>query len=244
MELTDHLEELRKRLIYIVGILIVSFFVCYGVGEHLQSLLLAPLREALGAEGKVVFLGLLDKVLTQFQLAFWSSIILSSPLWFHQLWLFIRPGLYEKEVNLIRPFIFIGFLLFCSGICFGYFLVFPFTFKTIMTFGVSNIEATISLKDYIVLASKVLVFLGILFQMPNVMLILGFMGLVDKAVLSQARRYVVAAFAVVAAVMTPPDIITMMALWIPLVILYEIGLWAVAIIVMPYKKRKDKQDNL
>jgi len=244
MELTDHLVELRKRLIYIVGILIVSFFICYGFGEQLQSFLLAPLRDALGTEGKVVFLGLLDKVLTQFQLAFWSSIILSSPFWFHQLWLFIKPGLYDKEVKLIRPFIVIGFLLFCSGIAFGYFLVFPFTFKTIMTFGVSNIEATISLKDYIVLASKILVFLGVLFQMPNVMLILGFMGIVDKAALSHARRYVIAAFAVVAAVMTPPDIITMMALWVPLVLLYEIGLWAVAIIVMPYKRRKDKLDDM
>lgn len=240
MELTDHLEELRKRLIYIVGILIVSFFVCYAYGELLQNFLLAPLRNALGDEGKVVFLGLLDKVLTQFQLAFWSSLILSSPLWFHQLWLFVKPGLYDTEVKVIRPFIFIGFLLFCGGVAFGYFLVFPFTFETIMSFGVKNIEATISLKEYIVLASKILVFLGVLFQMPNVMLILGFMGLVDKDILSASRRYVIAAFAVVAAVMTPPDIITMMALWLPLVVLYEIGLWAVAIIVMPYKKRKEK----
>ncbi|MCT4641414.1 MAG: twin-arginine translocase subunit TatC [Bacteriovoracaceae bacterium] len=240
MELTDHLHELRKRVINIVIILIISFFVCYGFGEKLQDILLAPLRSALGVEGKVVFLGLLDKVLTQFQLAFWSAVIFSSPLWFHQLWLFIKPGLYESEVKVVRPFIMIGFLLFCLGISFGYFLVFPFTFETIMTFGVKNIEATISLKEYIVLSSKVLVFLGILFQMPNVMLIMGFMGVVDKELLSTSRRYVVAAFAVLAAVLTPPDIITMMALWVPLVLLYEIGLWAVALIVMPYKKRKEK----
>jgi sec-independent protein translocase protein TatC len=111
-----------------------------------------------------------------------------------------------------------------------------------MNFGVSNIEATMSLRDYIVLSSKVLVFLGVLFQLPNVMLILGFMGLVNKEVLSNARRYVIAGFAVLSAMLTPPDVITQMALMIPLVALYEIGLWSVALIVDPFKKKQESQD--
>ena len=164
MSLTEHLTELRTRLIRIAIILIVGFGVCYSQGELIQDILLAPLRNALGSEGKVVFIGLLDKVLTQFQLAFWSSVIFSSPLWFRELWLFIKPGLYEKEIKIILPFVFLGFILFCAGISFGYFIVFKYTFETIMNFGVTNIEATISLKEYIVLASKVLVFLGILFN--------------------------------------------------------------------------------
>lgn len=242
MTLTDHLEELRSRLIRVAIILIVAFFACYGYGEQLQEILLVPLRAALGSEGKVVYLGLLDKVLAQFQLAFWSSIILASPLWFREFWLFIKPGLYEKEVKIIRPFVVVGFLLFAAGVCFGYFIVFPYTFDTIMNFGVTNIEATMSLKDYIVLSSKVLVFLGILFQLPNVMLIMGFMGLVNKEILSSARRYVIAGFAVLSAMLTPPDVITQMALMVPLVALYEIGLWSVALIVDPFKKKQDAQD--
>jgi len=238
MALTEHLEELRNRIIRILLIVIVSFFVCYGIGDDIIQILLNPLREALGSDGKIVYIGLLDKVLAQFQLAFWSAIIVSSPLWFYQLWLFIKPGLYEKEVKVIRPFILLGFLLFCSGVTFGYFLVFPFTFKTILGFGVTNIEATLSMRDYIVLASKVLVFLGILFQLPNVLLILGFMGIVNKDLLFKSRKYVIAAFSVVAAVLTPPDVITMMALWIPLVVLYEIGIWLVVLIVTPYQKRQ------
>ena len=99
MSLTDHLEELRNRLIRIAIILIISFCICYGFGAELQEILLIPLRSALGVEGKVIFLGILDKVLTQFQLAFWSSIIISSPFWFRELWLFIRPGLYDKEAK-------------------------------------------------------------------------------------------------------------------------------------------------
>lgn len=238
MSLTEHLTELRYRLIRILIILIVGFGVCYSQGELIQDVLLAPLRDALGSEGKVVFIGLLDKVLTQFQLAFWSAVIFSSPLWFRELWLFVKPGLYDKEIKLVLPFIFLGFLLFCSGVAFGYFIVFKYTFETIMNFGVTNIEATISLKDYIVLASKVLVFLGILFQLPNVMLIISFIGLVDKKQFSEARRYVIAGFAVLSAMLTPPDVITMIALWLPMVVLYEVGVLLVSMIVVPKKKKE------
>ena len=241
MSLTEHLTELRYRLIRIAIILIIGFAVCYSQGEFIQDILLAPLRNSLGTEGKVVFLGLLDKVLTQFQLALWSGVILFSPLWFRELWLFIKPGLYAKEVKIILPFVFLGFLLFCAGVAFGYFIVFKYTFETILTFGVANIEATISLKEYIILSIKVLVFLGFLFQLPNVMLIISFMGLVDKKLLSEARRYVVTAFAVLAAMLTPPDPITMMALWIPLVILYEVGILLVSMIVVPFKKKQENE---
>lgn len=243
MSLTDHLTELRVRLIRIAVILILAFGVCYSQGEIIQTLLLEPLRDALGSEGKVVFIGLLDKVLTQFQLAFWASIIFSSPLWFRELWLFIRPGLYDKEVKIILPFVFVGFLLFWAGICFGYFIVFPYTFDTILGFGVQNIEATLNLKDYIVLASKVLVFLGVLFQLPNVMLILGFMGLVNKDNLAPAHRYVVAGFAVLSAIMTPPDVITMMALWVPMVALYGVGVLGIYVLVEPFRKKREPTFN-
>lgn len=239
MSLTDHLQELRTRLIRIVLIIVVAFFVCYGQGEAITNILLQPLRDALGTEGKIVYIGLFDKVLAQFQLSFWSSIIFSSPFWFYQLWLFIKPGLYENEIKLVRPFVLLGFLLFCGGIAFGYLLVFPFTFETILSFGVQNIEATLSMRDYLILSSKVLVFLGVLFQLPNVLLILGFMGVVNKELLFSSRRYVVSAFAVVAALLTPPDAITMMALWIPLVVLYEIGIWAVVIFVPKMKNQEN-----
>lgn len=241
MSLTEHLTEFRSRLIRISIILLITFFICYGQGENIQELLLAPLRSSLDSSGKVVFLGLLDKVLTQFQLAFWSSVVFSSPLWFRELWLFIKPGLFEKEIKVILPFVFFGFILFCLGICFGYFIVFPYTFETILGFGVGGVEATISLKDYIVLSSKVLVFLGILFQLPNIMLILGFMGLIDNQKLSDSRRYVICAFAVLSAMLTPPDVITMMALWVPLVLLFEIGSLGVRFIVTPFKKRTEQE---
>jgi sec-independent protein translocase protein TatC len=242
MTLTEHLEELRKTVIRVIIILSLAFFVCYGYGEYISELLLKPLRESLGHDGlgKIVYLGLLDKVMSQLQVAFWSSIIISSPLWFHQVWKFVQPGLHKHEVKAVRPFLVIGFFFFCLGVSFGYFLVFPLTFETLLSFGVQNVEATISLKDYLILASKVLVFLGVVFQLPNVLLILGFMGLVTKYSLRKMRRYIYVGFAVLSAMLTPPDPYTMMGLWIPLVLLFEIGILAVAVIVHPYLARHHK----
>jgi len=243
MSLTDHLEELRKVVVRVVLILAVSFILCYGVGEVISELLLTPLRNALTGEnsGQIVYLGLLDKVLSQFQVAFWSSIIVSSPLWFYQLWAFIKPALYDEELKLVRPFIVVGFVLFCLGVGFGYFIVFPLTFQTLMQFGVSEVAATISLKDYLILASKVLVFLGIIFQLPNVLLILGFIGIVTKETLRGFRSYVYVAFAVVSAALTPPDVITMLGLWLPLTLLFEVGILGVAFIVQPILARREKK---
>jgi sec-independent protein translocase protein TatC len=239
MSFVEHLEELRTRLIRILIILFASFGVCYYFSTEIQEILLAPLRQAIGTNGKVIFTGLLDKVLAELQIAFWSCVFLASPLWFREIWLFLRPGLYDTEVKAVRPFIFVGFFLFLVGISFGYFVIFPFTFKTLISAGVTNVEAMLNLQDYLVLASKVLIFLGLLFQLPNVIVILGFMGLVTKYSLRNMRRYLAVAFAVAAAVITPtPDILSMMCVWIPMMILYEIGIIAVAVIVHPYLKRK------
>ena len=244
MSFMEHLEELRTRLIRILFILIISFGICYYYSTMIQELLLTPLREAIGTHGKVVFTGLLDKVLAELQIAFWSCVFLASPFWFREAWLFIKPGLYESEVRAIRPFIFVGFLLFIAGVAFGYFVIFPFTFKTLINAGVANVEAMLNLQDYLLLSSKVLVFLGLLFQLPNVIVILGFMGLVTKYSLRNMRRYLAVAFAVAAAVLTPtPDILSMMCVWIPMMVLYEIGIIAVAIIVHPYLRKKYMGDE-
>lgn len=226
-------------MIRILIILVVSFGCCYYFSNDIQEFLLAPLRQAIGSTGKVIFTGLLDKVLAELQIAFWSCVFFASPFWFREAWLFIKPGLYEAEVKAIRPFIFVGFLLFIGGVSFGYFVIFPFTFKTLLASGVQNVEAMLNLQDYLLLSSKILVFLGLLFQLPNVILILGFMGLVTKYSLRNMRRYLAVAFAVAAAVITPtPDILSMMCVWIPMMVLYEIGIMAVALIVHPYLKKK------
>ena len=242
MSFVQHLVELRSTLIRILMILLGALVFCYFVGEELSEILMHPLRSALagGIPGEIVYLSVLDKVLAHFQLAIWSAIILSSPLWFYEMWKFIAPGLYEHEKKVIRPFILVGFLLFVLGVCFGYFIAFPMMLEILMDFGVTDVRATISLRDYLSLSSKVLVLLGLLFQLPNGMLILGFMGLVTKYSLRRLRGYVYFVLAIVSALLTPADVMTMLGLWLPMMALYEVGVWAVALIVHPYLEKAHK----
>jgi len=161
----------------------------------------------------------------------------SSPLWFYQVWSFIRPGLHEHKIKAVKPFMILGWLLFIAGMGFGYYVIFPYGFKLLSLYGVSNVEANISLRDYVSMASKILLLLGILFQFPNVLLILGFMGLVTKQLLRKFRRMVYVILAIAAAIFSPPDIMSMMAVWIPLCILYEVGIVLVAWVVHPYLRK-------
>lgn len=240
MPLVEHLEELRGTVVRIALILLAAFAACYALGDRITGLLLKPLLAALedGGGGRVVHLGVLDKVLARLQVAFWSSIVVSCPLWFHQVWLFVRPGLHEHEARAVRPFLVLGLLLFCAGVAFGYFLVFPLAFRVLLDFGAADVEAAIGLRDHIVLSSKALVFLGLAFQFPNVLLVLGFMGLVTRDGLRARRRYVHFGLALLSAALTPPDPYTMLGLWAPLALLFEAGVLAVALVVHPWRRRR------
>ena len=238
MTMIEHLEELRTMLIKVILILFVGFSIVYSFSDQLSSILLAPLKLAIGTKGQIVYLSVFDKVIVQLQLSFWSSIIITSPLWFLQLWQFIKPGLYVHEIKVIRPFMVTGFILFCLGVFFAYEVVFPFTLNVLVHFGTQDIAASISFKEYIILCIKALVLFGILFQIPNVMVILGFLEIVTKQSLSSIRRYAYVLFTVVAGIITPPDVISQIMLLFPLILLYEISILAVALIVHPYLYKK------
>ena len=242
MSFTEHLEDLRKTAIRIVIILSGSFFLAYGFGKEISEILLLPLRDSIAGleDARVVYLGLLDKVISQLQVALFSSVIFSSPLWFREIWLFIRPGLLAFEIKAVRPFIGVGFLLFALGVTFGYFIVFPLAIETLLDFGITDAMAALGLKEHLLLSCKVLVFLGLIFQLPNILLILGFMGIVTKYSLRSMRKYIYIILAFIAALVTPPDIFTMLGLWLPMIVLFEVGILAVALIVHPYLAKQQQ----
>ncbi len=239
MSFWDHVEDLRKMFMRIVIILVAAFCTTTYFADDITEFLLAPLRATLidTKAGVIVYHSVFEKTLVQFDVSIWWAIMFSSPLWFYQVWTFIRPGLHIHEVRAVKPFMVFGWLLFIAGMGFGYYIVFPFAFKFLSMYGVTDVEANISLRDYISMASQILLFLGILFQFPNILLILGFMGLVTKQLLRKFRRYVYVGLAVLAAIFSPADVMSMIAVWIPLCILYEVGIVLVAWIVHPYLQK-------
>jgi sec-independent protein translocase protein TatC len=235
----EHLEELRRMFMRILIILGVAFlFTTYYV-DNITEWLLRPLRASLldTKSGVIVYHSIFEKAWVQVDVSIWWAVMISSPLWFYEVWKFIRPGLHTHEIRAVKPFMILGAFLFLLGMAFGYYVAFPFGFKFLAMLGVGDVQANINLRDYISTSSQILLFLGVIFQFPNIMLILGFMGLVTKQLLRKFRRYVYVALAIVAAIFSPPDVISMLSVWIPLCILYEIGVIAVALIVHPYLHR-------
>ena len=245
MSFWEHVEELRKVIVKILWILGLSFvFTTYFV-DDITEWLLKPIRLSLHDthSGVLVYHSIFEKAWVQVDVSIWWAIMISSPFWFYQIWSFIKPGLHLHEERAVKPFMILGWILFISGMAFGYYIAFPAVFKFLTTIGVGDIQANINLRDYISTSSQILLFLGIVFQVPNILLILGFMGIVTKQSLHRLRRYIYVGLAVFAAIFSPPDVISMLAVWIPCCLLFEIGVLLVALVVHPYLYRVHMKDT-
>ena len=235
MSFWDHLEELRTMVMRMVWILLGTFVFTSIYVDDLTEILLKPLRVSLNTtkSGVIVYHSVFEKAWVQVDVSILWAIILSSPLWFYQIWRFVKPGLYPHEIRAVKPFMFLAWILFGAGMATGY-LIMPYAFSFLATMGVQGIQANINLRDYVSNISYILLFLGLIFQFPNILLILGFMGIVTKQLLRKIRRYVYVGLSLFAAFFSPPDAISLLSIWIPLCILYEIGTLGVAFIVHPY----------
>lgn len=236
MNFWEHIEELRKVIIKIVWILGFAFLITTYFVDDITEFLLLPMRNSLKEThaGIMVYHSVFEKAWVQVDVSIWWAIMLSSPFWFYQIWGFIKPGLHEHEMKMIRPFMLLGWILFIFGMGFGYYVAFPFVFNFLSSMGAKDIQANINLRDYVSTSSQILLFLGFIFQVPNILLILGFMGIVTKQSLRKMRRYIYVGLAVFAAIFSPPDVISMLGVWIPSILLFEIGVVLVAWVVHPY----------
>lgn len=239
MSFWDHVNDLRNVLVKILIILVVTFVLTANFAEEIIKWILIPIQSTLssGQSGMIVYHGIFEKALVQVDVTIWWSILFSSPFWFYQVWCFIKPGLHSHEVRAIRPFMIFGWFLFIAGFLLGYYFALPAVFSFLHAIGSLDVQANINLRDYVSTASKILVLIGILFQVPNIILILGFMGIVTKQSLRALRRYIYIGLAVFAAICSPPDVISMVAVWVPMCILFEVGVLLVAWIVHPYLKK-------
>ncbi len=221
---TAHLEELRRRLITCFIAVGVGFVLSYGFKEELFKILLIPLLSVMKAGEELIFTGLPEAFFTYLKVAFLSGLIIASPVLIYQFWMFVAPGLYKKERHTLIPIIILSSLFLIGGSMFGYFIVFPLGFKFFLGFSNETIHARLSIKEYLGLASKLLLAFGIVFELPIVITFLARLGIVSVDFLKENRKYALLLFFVGAALLTPPDVVTQVMMALPLMVLYEISI--------------------
>ena len=238
-----HLEELRKRLVAVAIAVGVGFAISYAFAERLFNLLILPLKAVMPEGDQLIFTNLPEMFFTYLKVAFLSGVLLTAPFIFYQLWMFIAPGLYRREKKYVIPFVVASTILFVGGALFGYFVVFPFGFKFFIGFSNEYVKALPSVKQYFSFAIKLLFAFGIVFELPVVIFFLTKMGIVTPELLSKKRKYAILLTFVLAAILTPPDVITQCMMAGPLIILYEIGILVARIARNKKKAREEKEEE-
>ncbi len=224
--LLDHLIELRRRLVRAFLALGVAFAVCLYFANDIFGILVRPLAAAFPhGEGKLIYTKLYEAFFVNIKVAMFAAFFVAFPVIANQLWAFVAPGLYAREKKAFLPFLFATPILFAMGASLAYFIVMPTAFKWFLSFqGISSglqQEALPAMGDYLDLVMRFIFCFGAAFLMPVLLLLLQRAGLVTRAQLVAARRYVIVANFVVAAVATPPDVVSMLLLAIPLLVLFE-----------------------
>lgn len=241
--LLDHLIELRSRLVRCVFALAIAFGVCLYFVDPILGFLIQPLKDAFpDGEGQLIFTKLYEIFFVELKVALFAGFCLSFPVIANQLWAFVAPGLYAREKTAFLPFLIATPVLFLAGAALAYYVVMPTAFRWFLGYegmtGGLKIEALPSASDYLGLVMQFILAFGVSFLLPVLLLLLHRAGIVTRAQLVRARRYVIVLVVTVAAVVTPPDPGSQLILAIPLWLLFEGSL-----LVMRFWDRKDKRDS-
>jgi sec-independent protein translocase protein TatC len=238
-ELRPHLIELRKRLGISVASLIVMFFVMFYFHEPILNWIVEPLNVALievgkkslhAADGMVTTNQVGGAFFVALKVSFFAAILASLPIILAQIWMFIAPGLYANEKKMIIPFIVGGTGMFFIGVLFAYYVVTPFGFDFLITFGSFKFTPLINIEDYVGFFTKIMFGFGLAFELPIFAYFLALLGMVDDRQMRDFFKYAVIIIFIVAALLTPPDVLTQLLMAGPLVILYGISILIVRLV--------------
>jgi sec-independent protein translocase protein TatC len=220
----SRLVGLRRRLIHSLIAVGAGFALCYAYSEELFNLLVGPLKGNLAEGEKLVYTGLVEMFFTYMKSALVGGLLLSAPYLFYQAWMSFAPDFYRRQKRMVLSFLLSSCLLFAGGALFGYFVVFPYVFKFFLGFENEYLQALPSVKHYFSLCMKLLFAFGLVFELPVVAYYLSRTGLVTASLLSSKRRYAILGSFVLAAILTPPDVVSQFLMAVPLVALYEVGI--------------------
>jgi sec-independent protein translocase protein TatC len=229
--LLEHLIELRRRLLWCLATLVVTFFVCFAFAKNIFAVLVQPLLRA--GQGKLIYTDIFEAFFVQVKVGLFAALMVSFPVLATQLWRFVAPGLYAKEKKAFLPFLLMTPLFFGAGAAFAYFVAMPWALHFLLSFqgdvGGVNQEALPGVGNYLMFVTRFLFGFGLAFLLPILLMILERAGLVTREQLTKSRRYAIVAAAAVAAVLTPPDVVSMLMLLVPLYGLYEFAILAIRI---------------
>lgn len=228
MPFTQHLEELRKRLIISVVAVGIGFIACYGFKEQIFEVLMKPWIAALpkGQEAKLIYTAPHEAFFTYMKVSFVAGIGVAMPVIFYQMWKFIAPGLYDNEKKYLIPIVFFSTFFFVGGALFGYFFVFPVGFQFFTSFASEFITPMISTKEFFSFSVRMLFAFGFVFELPIFAFFLAKLGIINTKLLKSKRKYAIVLIFIVAAVITPsPDVFSQCLMAGPLLVLYEVSVW-------------------
>ncbi len=221
--LLDHLIELRARLVRCIVSLVVLFIICFYFAEEILGFLVQPLVAA--GQDRLIYTKLYGQFLVEIKVALFAAFFFSFPIMANQLWAFVAPGLYAKEKRAFLPFLLATPVLFIGGGALAYYLVMPTAFRWFLGFqgpqGGLTIEAMPNSEDYLGLVMQFILAFGFCFLLPVLLLLLNKAGIVSRVQLIKSRRYVIVGIVVIAAVITPPDVISQVMLAVPVYLLFE-----------------------
>lgn len=221
MPFTSHLAELRNRLVKCVIAVALGFIACYAVVDEIFAVLAAPLRRLHIRGLTLIGTSVTEAFFTKMKVSFVAAVILASPLLLWQLWQFVAPGLYEHEKRYTKSFVFFGSLFFIAGAVFCYEIVIQLGLGFLLRrYEAIDIQPLLQVGEYLSAVSRLVLAFGTMFELPVLAFFLARVGIIDHRFLIRHSRYAIIAIALLAAVLTPPDLISQVLLMVPLALLY------------------------